>query len=102
MVTRSQGSEISPHQKETVTHLNLAGGSIQAAPTGGRTNPNTGTDSKYHGKASGRRGHCRGSAETTGRRGGGTIGHERRIPGDMAIGGNRGERPRCLEVGKNW
>ena len=80
MVTRSQGSEISPHQKETVTHLNLAGGYIQAAPTGGRTNPNTGTDSKYHGKDSGRRGHCRGSAETTGGRGGRPSGMKEEYP----------------------
>ena len=36
------------HQKrETVTHLNPEEGYLQAAPTGGRTNPNTGTAGKY-------------------------------------------------------
>ena len=62
------------HQKrETVTHLNPEEGYLQAAPTGGRTNPNTGTASKYHIRVSGRRGYCSCSAETTGRTGGTNI-----------------------------
>ena len=94
VVTIIQGSPISPHQGRSGTNLKPAGGPLQAEPTGGGGTTNPGMTSKYLRWASGRGGYCGGSAETmdgTGRR---TIGHEGRIPEDMAPGGYQGEIPR--------
>ena len=100
VVTRIQGSPISPHQRGNGTHINPLGGSLQVAPTGGRTNPITGAAGKYHGQASRRRRYCSDSAKTLGGTGGRTIGHEGREPEDMATGYNQVERPRHREVGQ--
>ena len=85
-----QGSPDSPHQRGTGTYLNPEGGYLQAAPTIGRTNTSTGTTGKYHRWASGRRGYCKGSAETMGRPVGSNIGYEGRTPEDMSKGRNQG------------
>ena len=97
---RIQGLPGSPHQRGTRTHLNPVGRYLQEDPTRGRTNTNNGTAGKYRGQSSGRRGYCRGSAETPVGTGGSTIGHERRTLEYMNTGVNQVDRPRHREVGK--
>ena len=94
VVPRSQGSPSFHHQRKTVTDLKPEGGSLQEAPTRGRTNPNTGTSGNYCGQASGGRGDFICSAKTTGGAGGRTIRHEVRTPEEIYKGGNQVERPR--------
>ena len=68
VVPRIQVSSNLPIQRVTGTHINPDGGSLQAAPTEGRTNTNTDTAEKYRGQISGRRRYFSVSEETTGRR----------------------------------
>ena len=100
VVPRSQGSPSSPHQRGTGTNLNPAGVSLYTAPTGGITNYNTGTASKYRVQTSERRVYFSGSAKPPFGVGGRSIGNEGRTPEYMAIVDNQVERPRHREVGK--
>ena len=87
---RGQGPPNFPHKRGTEKHLNPEVGSLQAAPAGGRENPNTSTTGKYCGKTPGRRGYCSSSAENMDGAGGRTIGHKERALEGMDKVGNQG------------
>ena len=64
LVEASQWTSKTHHQRGTVTHLHPEGGSLQAAPTRGRGNPNSSKTGKYCGQNPGRRGYFSSSVDT--------------------------------------
>ena len=100
VVPTGQGSPSNPHQRGTGTRLNPKGGTLQAAPLGGRGNPDTITISKDHGQTPGRGLDCSDIADTMNGMGGSNSGDEDRTLEGMAKEDDQVKMPIHRALGK--
>ena len=95
-----QGSPNTPHHIGTGTHLKPEVGSLQTAPSIGRSHTDTSTTGKDHRRTPGRGGYFSGIAQTKNWASWTTIGGDGRKLEGMAKGGYQVKRPRHETLGQ--